>query len=823
MSTKTTVSPRRLVAYLAKSGDLKRSRIANFLGLTLIVLTISVGGAGYYTYRSLSEVVQNLEVDQNPGENLLLYKDILVSLQGLDNLVETYQLSEEVAFRDRYVQTNDRVLILIDSLNRKNAHDREMIIYNDSLRSLVLKNKQILDQLLDYVNKSETEGMSADLNQVVKNATSKGVAAEKTPIESIDSDEKDGILKRLFSKKEREILANQPELNSDSLLEIQKAEIQQELNQQIARIRQNAIRRAEKKRKEEIALEMEHFDLQNQLFDLIGFLESRETVKVQITTLRAQGRAAKTNQQISIFFWLATLLLLISLFIMVVYVRRNRAYQKLLHESKEAAETLSKAKERFFANMSHELRTPLNAIFGFSKILVKTKLPPQQQEQMEIIHKSSEHLLGLINDILDFSKLQAEKLRLEQVPFDIKEIAEDCVAMLAGTPSQKGLKLHFEGGDLPKSVLGDPGRLRQILLNLLANAIKYTESGAVTLALKSEKIGHLHKVHFSVKDTGIGIPADQQHKLFREFEQANQSSLSQGTGLGLAITRRLVLLHQGSIDIESKMGVGTEVRFSIPYVTAEPILKDTKSSQKQMFHGLHILLADDEPFNIKLLATLLDQQGIKHDEAENGEQAYQLAQVKPYDLIILDLKMPKMTGWEVASRIRHENGPNTTTPMIALTATLDKDENEVSQKAGFDSVMRKPFDEHALFELIASKTKSSTPEKTLSNINSILKMGGKKFAQEMIETYQTSSQKGLEELYQFLEKRDFVNLSLTAHRLVAPARHFKADTLTQRLKSLEINAQNERDAITPSDIDAIKEELHQVIESLFDQLYQKPN
>lgn len=789
-------------------GILQRSFTANYLGIILLVLTLSVGGAGYFTYHALNEVVSSLEVDNRPSTNLLLYKDILVSLQEMDNLTETYQISAEERFKERYAFTSEKIYYLLDSINQLNAQDTELLVFNDSLHSLLYKNKLILDQLLLFTDDPALEELSK-LNKITQKIPDIKATHDPEPVES-DSVTKEPLFKRIFKKKQAANVKAPPPVNSDSLLNVQKAYIQQAINSQVANIQTKARNLSQSRKTQQITLELVYLDLQSQIIDLIGFLESRENVKIQINALKAKDLTFKTNEQIRIFFILATLLLLSSMVMMVVYVRKNRAYQKLLRESKTATETLSKAKERFFANMSHELRTPMNAISGFTKILMKSGLNAPQREHIEIISKSSEHLLRLLNDILDFSKLQAEKLRLESVPFSIYEVCKESVKLLSESAEKKGLKLHLKMEGLPEAVSGDPHRLRQILLNLISNAIKYTEKGEVFVRVIAQTKGGRYITEFEVIDTGIGIPNDQQSRIFKEFEQADQSSFSKGTGLGLAITKRLIMLHGGDIKLESQEGKGTRVRFSIAYQRSSATIVKEPATKSEPVEGVHILIADDEPFNLKLLSTLLDGWGITHDQATDGNAAWQLASTTRYDIMLVDLKMPGLSGVELSEKIRNSNGPNKKKPIVALTATL----THLEQAHGrFDFILRKPFDEEELFDLISSKT-SKPDNGSATDITGLIKMGNKAFVADMIETFITSATTGIAELRSHLRQGHYPNVALIAHRIVAPARHFKAVKLVAQLKTLEKRAENADVTLHDGDISAIETELEHVINSL---------
>lgn len=801
---------------------MRRNQIANFLEITLVILAISIGGAGVFTYKNLNEVVNRLETETKPNNTLLLYKEIILRLNAMENQAEAYQLTDNEAHLDRYYDIINTVSMYLDSLNGINALDRDLLVFNDSLASLITQKVNILNELLKLKPDNPASNLTAleerlhEIPDIVKEEENDKIQPKK------------GFLKRLFDNQKKEEAVTQ-----DSIIKARADKYKSELHEQIQRIKLSSEYTTKIKRQKELELEAAHFDIQNQIMDLIGYLESRETLKLKINAVHAQELASNINQQIILFTSIATLLLIGSVFVMFNYVRKNRRYQQLLQESKRSVENLARAKERFFANMSHEIRTPMNAISGFTKILLKSDLNPTQSEQVEIIHKSSDHLLKLLNDILDFSKLQAEKLQLELTTFNLAEVCKEPVKLLKEEAEKKGLKLICELDGLPTAVKGDPYRLRQILLNLLNNSIKFTEQGEVKLVVSARTARDKAVVQIEVSDTGMGIPQDRQHKLFREFEQADQSSFSKGTGLGLAITKRLVVLHDGGrIHLKSEEGKGTTITIKLKYLLSDEELDQPTSTEE--FTGdlseLKALIADDEPFNVKLLATLLSKHGITYDEAFDGREAYDFLVKNEYDIILLDLKMPELNGWQIVESIKNNPGPNQNKLFIALTATVNKLDIAKGQKVGFDYIMRKPFDEKELFEFISHKVPKAAFENKLStnsttknkiDLTSLYKMGDHEFVDDMVETFIASSLDGIETIKSDLQKNNYENIALVAHRVVAPARHFKASKLVTLLKALQSEAEKSQPNITEDRIGIIEKELELVINALREALQQE--
>jgi two-component system, OmpR family, aerobic respiration control sensor histidine kinase ArcB len=389
-----------------------------------------------------------------------------------------------------------------------------------------------------------------------------------------------------------------------------------------------------------------------------------------------------------------------------------------LKRARQLAEDSSAAKEQFLANMSHEIRTPLNAILGMASLLKNSSLSPKQREYTDIMVSSADHLLVMLNDILDFAKINAGKIDLESIHFDLKGTIRKSLNSLVFKAAEKELQLHFRdsGGPLPM-VEGDPYRLNQILLNLIGNAIKFTNQGEVvvraTVQERSEKKVYIDNrviVEFCVQDTGIGISAEKKDLIFESFNQAYNNTSRQfgGTGLGLSICKSLVELQGGKIWIESEIGQGSKFYFTIPYKLSGSSTLLEPGGQKHypigLLKNLRVLLVEDNEVNQFLAMTLLQSWEIHTDVASDGQEALQKTFLKKYDLILMDIQMPVMNGVDTTIKIRKKENPNQLTPVIALTANALKTSIENHHLVGFADYLTKPFDEARLFEKIARNT-----------------------------------------------------------------------------------------------------------------------
>lgn len=383
-----------------------------------------------------------------------------------------------------------------------------------------------------------------------------------------------------------------------------------------------------------------------------------------------------------------------------------REEEQELRELREAAAASAEAKEIFLANMSHEIRTPMNAIIGMRRQLSKTDLDEQQQLYLETIHKAAEHLLVLINDILDISKIEAGKLNLVQTGFRPDEVINHCIQVMKHKAEEKGLKLAKKNGPGESTVfIGDPYRLTQVLQNLVSNAIKFTEQGAVTLScLLQPAAGNRQVMMISVTDTGIGMDPAFQSSVFRKFSQEDKSSARKygGTGLGMSISKQLTELMNGSIDISSRKGEGTTITLTIPFTVGTIAdIPDHKmdGADSSILKGKKILLVEDNEMNRLVATSLLNNYGALTDEAFNGAEAVRAVKDGLYDLILMDVQMPVLDGFGATRIIRQEL--NEFIPIIALTANAVKGEAEKCLKAGMNDYISKPFGEEELVHAIA--------------------------------------------------------------------------------------------------------------------------
>jgi signal transduction histidine kinase/CheY-like chemotaxis protein/HPt (histidine-containing phosphotransfer) domain-containing protein len=476
-------------------------------------------------------------------------------------------------------------------------------------------------------------------------------------------------------------------------------------------------------------------------------------------------------------------------------VNREQKLQKAM----EDAESASRAKSEFMANMSHEIRTPLNSIMGFAEQMANTRLNTEQQKYTELIEESSEHLLSIVNEILILLKLGAGGVYIEEIPFDLNNLFNEVHNTFRIRAQKKSLNMNFQiGKEVPEVLIGDPVRLKQVMINLVSNALKFTQFGYIrwTARAEEQEDGRLF-LHIRVKDTGIGIKKEEMDSIFYPFQQADSSVTRKfgGSGLGLTIVKKLVELQGGKIHVSSKEGKGTEFRFMVPYGIGNkqdlPEEERLYEPDRNLLNGIRVLIADDDETNQILACTILDRWKVKYDVANDGEEALRCLEKYRYDVVLMDIHLPRVSGMEVVKKVRsEENHPNVDTKFIAVTANIIKSDIRAYMDAGMDNYLIKPYREEGLFNKVCNvlklKRTSGVINKELEgkteldgyneskpyDLNDLINVsrGDIQFYNKTLKSFVTAAEEVLLRIRELHENQQWQDLGEQAHKIISSSR-----------------------------------------------------
>ena len=498
-------------------------------------------------------------------------------------------------------------------------------------------------------------------------------------------------------------------------------------------------------------------------------------------------------------------------------------YQRMLAKTRDAAEAGTRARSEFLAMMSHEIRTPMNGVIGMAEVLLESGLRPDQLPCAKTMRESAEHLLKIINDVLDFSKLEADRVEIEQVEFDLHDLVRNTVGVLSTRATEKQLDLSVNiAEDVPGRVVGDPARLRQLLLNLVGNGLKFTNEGGVAVTVECDKGQTPQHVRltFSVADTGIGIPADGLKLLFREFSQLDSTIARRfgGTGLGLAICKRLIDLMGGTLMVESKVGKGTTFRFTIEYSVAlahsaasDAALEQTLRISSPLAPGaakggkpVKILVVEDDKTNQLVATKLLEGLGFPVDLASDGIKAVAACSATKYDVVFMDVMMPEMDGLAATKLIRSLDHPYCEPYIIALTANAQTHDKDVCLEAGMDDYLTKPVTRAGFAAKLSRFGGSATPVAAAKFVSEPAARGVAMFdaaihgeladalgaddIRLVMETFRAETKKRLGEMRKAAKEGDNALIKREAHTIKSSAASLGFLRLSGLAKSLEAEA-----------------------------------
>ena len=781
---------------------MRKFRIEILISVLTIAIGLVVATIGYLAYKSLTDIVVEIREGTQPDNKVFFIKDIAADLTNLEHTVRFYLLTGSNEDIDQYYLMEDSINRQITDLGKLETDDETDKILIDSFITLSNDKLKLWDKIL--TTQLPKQSFFPSYSQFFKDVSERQADTTSGRKSSRVPDYFSGSLK----------------VEKDSSPQMSRVEI--DLRRKIRQMEWEMYKSQKRKNVIESKLIEKDAIISDLIAKIIREVENKKAADLVKNTEKANMLAEQTIERLSVYTISAVVLLLLTLFVLFVYLNKSRAMSRVLTSSREKAETLAKAKEQFAANVSHELRTPVNSIYGLAEQLRQKTLDPNSAEMVSVIFNSASHLRNIINDTLDFSKIQSQKLVLDKTGFSPEAVFTEVISLFKNEAIKKGIALVFQWeGEKPKVLVGDSFRLKQMIINLVGNAIKFTEKGEVALKVDSQNSGD-KKVELTIQvvDTGIGVEADKIDFIFDEYVQIDNPSGKKykGTGLGLSIVKKLVELHEGQIEFESKPGNGTCVTMRLNYEEGEELepgnvgltISDIPESVKSM----SVLIADDEEYNRFLIRNIFEKWGIRCVEVKEGNEAVLAAQNGRFDLILMDLHMPVTNGIKAAHQIL-KNNPDPI--IIAVSATVDENERQACINSGMKGFLFKPFSEKELFDLLLSFVKTDIQNNQIQpDYSEYIKRfshlagGDQKFLEEMILLFIKSMETGISEIENAINQKNWDVVNNSAHRMAAPLKHIAADKIYNQVKKIEKAAQKKEADLVAS----VYAELKPAIEEL---------
>jgi signal transduction histidine kinase/CheY-like chemotaxis protein/HPt (histidine-containing phosphotransfer) domain-containing protein len=762
---------------------MKRLTFKGKIGLLLVVAVILISATCFLSYLNLTSSVSSLQTQLTPELRLESIQNISRDIENAESSIRFYSVTRDTSDLRPYYSIVRGIDARINQLRAECARDTEMIFQIDTISILIGENIANWNQILYLAGNDYTDRMLSQLSNLA--------------VEKSKADQEKNILKRVFSGSSRKA-ANEKALVDN----IKKTELEEKKTR-------------EKLRDEESKLAASNSILHEKIIELISRMESKSAERIIEKGISANRLAQRTNKWILLFSISEGLLAVIVLYLIIKYLKHSYAYQAALERSKQEAEDLSRAKELFLANISHEIRTPVTAISGFTEQLLHEIKDLSTVKTLRIVKSSSDHLAKIIDDILDLSKLQNKKLELENIHFNLPQIMNEVNSIFEKQAAGNGTKLSYSIlPGTPVVLLGDPYRLKQILINLVGNAVKFTEQGEVQFSVGSAKTntGGVELL-IKVSDTGIGIDESRMNIIFEDFTQAEMSTARKygGTGLGLSIVRKLVELHGGQISCESRKNFGTTVICNLPYRTGDEnkVKRDLSMPLviPEELNNLNVLIVDDEEYNRLLFRKILERWKIRCDDAANGMDALEILKSKKYDIIFMDIRMPGIDGLKVARFIREElNLPENETQVVCISALSLSDIRDKYRKAGMNEFLHKPFTEEMLLTTImsvrgisrynkvntseTSESDQKLPDKRINLANLFHISGGDNlFVRQMLVSFNNTTNSGILQMKNAITESQWESVAYQAHKMLPPCRHIGAKVMYALLEEIETGVQ----------------------------------
>ncbi|MGV3640667.1 MAG: hybrid sensor histidine kinase/response regulator [Adhaeribacter sp.] len=781
------------------------------------------------------EILVTVDRLSAPNEKLRIVNGLFHNITRLDQLQKAQALRNPEMPAGNFQQASRSLLLTIDTLRQMSAGKPAQLQRLDSMKVILHHRNQLFDSYAklkaDFVQNDSLAGRIKSMGRLLANRkpqvdrsvirTDKKVTTTTIyPGESRKP--RQTFLSRLFGNRKANAPSPLKQVEEDLKVQVDTLSVARRDNaigkvQQIMRrIEGEQHRRTNRLMARELALVNAESQLHHQLLRILQALEAEEINGVKNNNQLATMVVNASISRINAILLVAALLAVMLIFLIFTDISRSNRYRRQLIAAKEEAEHLGRVKQRFLANMSHEIRTPLQAIIGFAEQLRHQQKP--DPAFLEAIYRSSDHLLQIVNQVLDYSRIVSDTFAFEKKPFCLQQLAAEVVASIKPLAGAKNLKLVLESElDACTLVLGDPFRMRQVLYNLLGNAIKFTEQGQVTLQLHAADAGDKTQFRIAVQDTGIGIPVADAERIFKVFEQVQGAggASAAGTGLGLSIVKTLVESQGGRIALSSVPGQGTVFTVELSYPKASPALlpatPDLALPAGSCAAGGQVLVVDDDAFILQLCQAILGKHQVPHTCTSEGRALLERDFDQSLQLVLLDIRMPEISGLELCRALRSRVPAGCR--IIALTAQALPEERQALLSQGFDGLLMKPFREQELLALlqtpaaaaearslaVEAEEEASMPAPAgpaaayqQADLSVLIRMTGGEEAllQAVLQQFMAETQQDLDQLQKQLRSRRRSRLPQALagvlHRLAGRTGQLGARKLSARLQAAEV-------------------------------------
>ncbi|GAB3935704.1 hybrid sensor histidine kinase/response regulator [Mucilaginibacter myungsuensis] len=776
--------------------------------VALFLAWVTLRGA----FRETLVAVDNISA---PNTKLRLVNELSRRIARLDQFKSSEMLSDPNEYYSFFTETK-KLIALIDTLQTAYAGDTVQTARVKSLKKF-LKDRDNL--YIDYLKVREGLVMNQTFSDQVKllnklvdssaretdstfTTTQKKTSTTITPTEVTDTVEDNrGFFARLFGKKQQQakkaaykVVDEELHIDLDTVTTAKQLEILKGMGETMRRLEENQQRRSRQFVTKEATLNRANDRLVKRIISILTQVENEAVAQAAINNNAAKAIVSSSVDKVRYIVVAFILLTVILLYFILRDISRSNQHREEIEEARDQAENFGLAKHRFLSNMSHELRTPLQSIIGYTEQVMHQAKP--NKKDIEVIHRSSEHLLHIVNEVLDHNRIVSGKLTFNNQPFDMKELLDEVIAVLQPQATAKGIELLTNYDDLPDDyVEGDTFRLKQVLYNIIGNAIKFTDDGEVKLQVTHNAVQKLNYI-FTISDTGVGLSDDDAAKIFNEFEQADGQDAAhlKGTGLGLTISKALIEEQGGNIGLKSVLGVGSTFTFKLGFKTAEEqaqIASVKPSAKANNTADFKVWVVDDDRVILDLCSAILKNNGIKH-RCFNFPMEVLDTRIDPdVKYILLDMRMPGLTGPELCKRLRKRVAPDVT--IYALTAQVLPDERESILNEGFDGLIMKPFRQQELLEIFSKHPVKAMPAEKI-DLSKVEKMtfGDADQLKMILERFAQDCTADTAELQQCVKQDDTDTGSLIVHRLAGRTAQIGANELAAELRMLEKDLTDKR-------------------------------